>query len=58
MHSLKLIFLTAYLTATNPVLSMVICFEPKRMLAIQVSHPPEKIPYKNAIKNLWSGQVR
>jgi uncharacterized protein YndB with AHSA1/START domain len=32
----------------------ILCFEPKRMLAIQVINPPEKFPYKSAIKNMWT----
>jgi uncharacterized protein YndB with AHSA1/START domain len=32
----------------------ILCFEPKRMLAIQVANPPEKFPYKNAIKKIWT----
>jgi uncharacterized protein YndB with AHSA1/START domain len=38
----------------NTIENNILCFEPRRMLAIQVSNPPEKFPYKNAIKNLWT----
>jgi uncharacterized protein YndB with AHSA1/START domain len=38
----------------NTIENTILCFEPKRMLAIQVINPPEKFPYKNAIKNMWT----
>jgi hypothetical protein len=38
----------------NTIENNILCFEPRRMLAIQVSNPPEKFPFKNAIKNLWT----
>ena len=38
----------------NTIENTILCFEPRRMLAIQVTNPPEKFPYKNAIKNLWT----
>ena len=38
----------------NTIENTILCFEPKRMLAIQVISPPEKFPYKNAIKNMWT----
>jgi hypothetical protein len=38
----------------NTIENTILCFEPKRMLAIQVANPPEKFPYKNAIKKIWT----
>jgi len=38
----------------NTIENNILCFQPERMLAIQVSNPPEKFPYKTAIKNLWT----
>ena len=38
----------------NTIENTILCFEPKRMLAIQVINPPEKFPYKNAIKTMWT----
>ena len=32
----------------------IICYEPKRMLAIKVSKAPEGFPFPNAIKNMWT----
>ena len=32
----------------------ILCFEPNRMLSIQVTNPPAKFPFKNAIKNMWT----
>ena len=31
----------------NTIENTILCFEPRRMLAIQVQNPPEKFPYKN-----------
>ena len=38
----------------NTIENTILCFEPRRMLAIQVTNPPEKFPYKNAIKKMWT----
>ena len=38
----------------NTIENTILCFEPRRMLAIQVQNPPEKFPYKNAIKKIWT----
>ena len=38
----------------NTIETTILCFEPKRMLAIQVINPPEKFPYKNTIKKMWT----
>ena len=38
----------------NTIENIILCFEPRRMLAIQVGSPPEKFPYKNAIKKMWT----
>ena len=32
----------------------ILCFEPKRMLAIQVKSPPANFPFKNAIQKMWT----
>ena len=37
----------------NTIENIILSFEPNRMLSIQVGKPPEKFPYKNAIKNVW-----
>ena len=38
----------------NTIENIILCFEPRRMLAIQVGNPPEKFPYKIAIKKIWT----
>jgi uncharacterized protein YndB with AHSA1/START domain len=38
----------------NTIENTILCFEPNRMLAIQVMNPPEKFPFKNAIKKIWT----
>jgi uncharacterized protein YndB with AHSA1/START domain len=38
----------------NTIENTILCFEPRRMLAIQVTNSPEKFPYKNAIKQMWT----
>jgi len=38
----------------NTIENTILCFEPNRMLAIQVANPPINFPYKNAIKNMWT----
>ena len=38
----------------NTIENTILCFEPRRMLAIQVLNPPEKFPFKNAIKKVWT----
>ncbi len=38
----------------NTIENTILCFEPNRMLAIQVANPPEKFPYKDAIKKMWT----
>jgi uncharacterized protein YndB with AHSA1/START domain len=37
----------------NTIENIILAFEPGRMLAIRVGKPPEKFPYKQAIKNVW-----
>jgi uncharacterized protein YndB with AHSA1/START domain len=37
----------------NTIENIILSFEPKRMFSIQVGKPPEKFPYKNAIKGVW-----
>lgn len=38
----------------NTIENTILCFEPRRMLAIQVTNPPEKFPYKEAVKGIWT----
>jgi uncharacterized protein YndB with AHSA1/START domain len=38
----------------NTIENTVLSFEPQRMLTIQVKKPPEKFPYKDAIKKMWT----
>jgi hypothetical protein len=38
----------------NTIENAILCFEPKRMLAIQVSHPPANFPWKDAIQKMWT----
>ena len=38
----------------NTIENTILCFEPKRMLSIQVANPPVSFPFKNAIKNIWT----
>jgi uncharacterized protein YndB with AHSA1/START domain len=38
----------------NTIENTILCFEPRRMLAIQVLSPPEKFPFKSAIKKVWT----
>jgi uncharacterized protein YndB with AHSA1/START domain len=38
----------------NTIENIILCFEPQKMLAIQVQNPPEKFPYKDAIKKMWT----
>jgi uncharacterized protein YndB with AHSA1/START domain len=37
----------------NTIKNTILSFEPKRMLSIQVTNPPEKFPFKNAVKSVW-----
>ncbi len=37
----------------NTIENIILAFEPRKMLAIQVGKPPEKFPFKDAIKNVW-----
>jgi uncharacterized protein YndB with AHSA1/START domain len=32
----------------------ILCFEPNRMLAIQVKNPPANFPFKNVIQKMWT----
>jgi len=38
----------------NTIENSILSFEPKRMLSIQVTNPPEKFPFKDAVKNMWT----
>jgi uncharacterized protein YndB with AHSA1/START domain len=38
----------------NTIENTILCFEPNRMLAIQVANPPERFPFKSAIKKMWT----
>jgi uncharacterized protein YndB with AHSA1/START domain len=37
----------------NTIENIILAFEPKRMLTIKVGKPPEKFPFKEAIKDVW-----
>jgi uncharacterized protein YndB with AHSA1/START domain len=37
----------------NTIENLILAFEPKKMLTIKVGQPPEKFPFKEAIKNVW-----
>jgi uncharacterized protein YndB with AHSA1/START domain len=37
----------------NTIENTILAFEPKKMLAIKVGKPPEKFPFKEAVKNVW-----
>jgi uncharacterized protein YndB with AHSA1/START domain len=37
----------------NTIENIVLSFEPKRMFSIKVGKPPEKFPFREAIKNVW-----
>jgi uncharacterized protein YndB with AHSA1/START domain len=37
----------------NTIENLILCFEPQRMLTIKVGTPPEKFPFKEAVKNVW-----
>ena len=32
----------------------IICYDPRRMLSIKVSKPPEDFPFANAVKTMWT----
>jgi uncharacterized protein YndB with AHSA1/START domain len=38
----------------NTIENIILAFEPQRMLTIKVGTPPEKFPFKEAIKNVWT----
>jgi uncharacterized protein YndB with AHSA1/START domain len=38
----------------NTIENIILSFEPNHMLSIQVANPPEKFPFKNAIKTVWT----
>lgn len=38
----------------NTIENIILSFEPKHMLSIRVANPPEKFPFKNAIKKVWT----
>jgi uncharacterized protein YndB with AHSA1/START domain len=33
--------------------NLILAYEPQRMLTIKVGKPPERFPYKEAVKNVW-----
>jgi uncharacterized protein YndB with AHSA1/START domain len=37
----------------NTIENTIICFEPMRVLSIRVGKPPERFPFKQAIKSVW-----
>ena len=38
----------------NTIENIILSFEPRRLLVLQVQNPPEKFPYKTAIKKMWT----
>jgi hypothetical protein len=32
----------------------IICYDPKRMLSVKVSKPPQGFPFPAAVKNMWT----
>jgi uncharacterized protein YndB with AHSA1/START domain len=32
----------------------IICYDPKHMLSLRVSKPPDGFPFPNAVKNMWT----
>ena len=37
----------------NTIENTILSLEPNRMLSIRVAKPPERFPFKNAIKSVW-----
>jgi uncharacterized protein YndB with AHSA1/START domain len=37
----------------NTIENVIICYEPMRVLSIRVGKPPERFPFKEAIKSVW-----
>jgi uncharacterized protein YndB with AHSA1/START domain len=37
----------------NTIENVILAYEPQRMYAIRVGKPPEKFPFKEAVKNVW-----
>jgi uncharacterized protein YndB with AHSA1/START domain len=38
----------------NTIENTILSFEPKRMLSIKATKPPEKFPFKEALKDMWT----
>jgi uncharacterized protein YndB with AHSA1/START domain len=38
----------------NTIENTILSFEPRRLLVLQVQNPPEKFPFKTAIKKMWT----
>jgi uncharacterized protein YndB with AHSA1/START domain len=38
----------------NTIENTILCFDPERMVAIRATKPPEKFPFKGALKNNWT----
>ncbi len=38
---------------SNTIENIILSFEPNHMLSIRVGNPPDKFPFKNAVKNVW-----
>jgi uncharacterized protein YndB with AHSA1/START domain len=38
----------------NTIENIILAFEPRRLLVLQVQNPPEKFPYKTAVKKMWT----
>jgi uncharacterized protein YndB with AHSA1/START domain len=39
---------------TKTIVNTIICYDPKRMLSLKVSKPPDGFPFPNAVKNMWT----
>ena len=38
----------------NTIENLILAYEPQRMLTLKVGKPPEKFPFKEAVKNMWT----
>ena len=38
----------------NTIENTILAFEPNRLLVIQVANPPEKFPFKDAVRKIWT----
>ncbi len=38
----------------NTIQSLILSFDPERMLSLRIVHPPRKFPFKTAAKSVWT----